>query len=95
MQPGELSGVIQVGDKYVILLCEDFTKPVVVDFSEVRGLLHEDILERKYRIEMAKKFESIIKRARVANHLDPSRNRPRKKDRISGRGPTAKGGRTG
>ena len=33
LKPGELSGVIQVGDKFVILRCEGYTKPANVDFA--------------------------------------------------------------
>ena len=30
LQPGELSGIIQVGDKFILLRCEGYTKPVAV-----------------------------------------------------------------
>ena len=36
LKPGELSGVIQVDDKYVILFCEGYTKPAEVEFAKVR-----------------------------------------------------------
>ena len=28
LQPGDLSGVINVDDKFIILLCEGYTKPI-------------------------------------------------------------------
>ena len=34
LKPGDLSGVIQLDDKYVILFCEGYTKPIDVDFAE-------------------------------------------------------------
>ena len=33
LKPGDLSGVIQLDDKYVILFCEGYTKPIDVDFA--------------------------------------------------------------
>ena len=36
LQPGELSGIIQLGDKFVILKCEGRTKPVEVNPQEVQ-----------------------------------------------------------
>jgi parvulin-like peptidyl-prolyl isomerase len=75
LKPGELSGVIQIADKYVILLCEGITKPVVVEMSEVQDLLHEDLLEKKYRLAMARHFEQILAAARITNYLDPDQSR--------------------
>ena len=31
LQPGEISGVIQMGENHVVLFCEGYTKPVEVD----------------------------------------------------------------
>ena len=42
LRPGELSGVIQVGDKFIILRCEGYTKPANVDFDSVRNDLYDD-----------------------------------------------------
>ena len=36
LQPGELSGIIQLGDKFVILKCEGRTEPVEVNQQEVQ-----------------------------------------------------------
>ena len=85
LKPGELSGVIQIGNNYIILLSEGLTQPVVREFADVRHLLHQDILERKYRIEMAKRFEAIIKDAHVVNQLDPRKSRLPKKDQLGER----------
>lgn len=41
LKPGELSGIIQAGDKYIILLCEGLTDPVQVDFASVQNILLE------------------------------------------------------
>ncbi len=36
LKPGDMSGMIQLDDKYVILLCEGYTKPIDVKFAECR-----------------------------------------------------------
>ena len=47
LKPGELSGVIQVEDRCIILFCEGFTQPTNVHFAAVRDLIYEDIFEKK------------------------------------------------
>jgi parvulin-like peptidyl-prolyl isomerase len=69
LEPGELSGIVQVGDVYVILLCEEFTKPIDTNFAEVRDLLYRDIHEKKLRIAMGKAFEHLQTEARIDNFL--------------------------
>jgi parvulin-like peptidyl-prolyl isomerase len=89
LQPGELSGIIQLGETFVILKCEGRTTPVEVNPNEVRDILYQDIFEKKLRIAMGEKFESIRSRARIDNFLagtsqapervkpDPNRPNPR------------------
>ena len=79
LQPGQLSGVVQMGDKYVILLCEEITKPEVVELSEVQNLLYEDLLEKKHRIVMARHFEDLIAASRITNYLQPEASHNPKK----------------
>lgn len=69
LKPGELSGIIQVGDKYVILLCEGFTEPTKVAFEEVRGLLYEDLFEKKQQLAMMEYFEQLKESATIDNFL--------------------------
>jgi parvulin-like peptidyl-prolyl isomerase len=69
LQPDELSGIIQLGDKFVILKCEGRTQPVQVNPQEVQEILHQDIYEKKLRIAMNTKFEEIRARARIDNYL--------------------------
>ncbi len=59
LKPGELSGIIQLGDKFVILKCEGRTKPVEVNLQEVQEILHQDIFEKKLRMAMSEKFDDI------------------------------------
>ena len=53
LQEGQLSGIIQVGDKFVILRCEGRTERIDVDESEVRDMLYRDIYEKKLRMAMS------------------------------------------
>jgi parvulin-like peptidyl-prolyl isomerase len=69
LQTGDLSGIIQLGDQYVILKCEGRTEPVDVNPQEVRAILQQDIFEKKLRIAMGVKFEEIRKHARIDNFL--------------------------
>jgi parvulin-like peptidyl-prolyl isomerase len=69
LSPNELSGIVQLGDKFVILKCEGRTNPVDIKFQEVRQILHQDIYEKKLRMAMGGKFEEIRSRARIDNFL--------------------------
>jgi parvulin-like peptidyl-prolyl isomerase len=69
LQPGELSGIIQLGDKFVILKCEGRTEPIDVNPQEVRDILYQDLYEKKLRIAMNDKFEEIRSQARIDNFL--------------------------
>lgn len=73
LKPGDVSAVIQVGDRYVILFCEGYTEPKVVDFNAVRDLLAEDIREKKLRVAMAERFDAMKESARVHNRLAADR----------------------
>lgn len=76
LQPGELSGIIQVHDKFLILRCEGRTEPVRVDEAEVHEILSRDIYEKKLRIAMSEKFESIREQARIDNYLAGTSHAP-------------------
>ena len=69
LAPDELSGIIQLGDKFVILKSEGRTEPVDVNPQEVREILRQDIFEKKLRVAMGEKFEEIRARARIDNYL--------------------------
>jgi parvulin-like peptidyl-prolyl isomerase len=69
LKPGELSGIIQLGDKFVILKCEGRTQPVEVNPQEVQTILKQDIFEKKLRMAMSEKFDDIRSKARIDNFL--------------------------
>jgi parvulin-like peptidyl-prolyl isomerase len=69
LQPGELSGIISVADKYLILRCLGRTQPVVRDFAAVEGELRRDLLEKKMRLAMADEFDRLKEAAQIDNFL--------------------------
>jgi hypothetical protein len=79
LKPGELSSIVQVGDKYVILFCEGFTKPTAVSFDEVRQDIANDIKEKKQRIAMAEVFNQLKDSATIDNFLAGTTQSPNKK----------------
>jgi parvulin-like peptidyl-prolyl isomerase len=79
LKPGELSGIVQVNDKFVILRCEGYTKPTDVPLKDVRGLIVEDIREKKLRLAMAERFEQLQRQATIDNYLVGSTTAPAKR----------------
>ena len=77
LQPGELSSIIQVGDKFVILFCEGYTEPTRFEFDEVRDLIYEDLYEKKLRLAMAQKFHALQDAAEIDNFLTGTSQQPR------------------
>ncbi|MGI9447326.1 MAG: peptidylprolyl isomerase [Pirellulales bacterium] len=77
LKTGELSGIIQIADRFMILLCEGYTKPVEVTFDEVRKELHRDIFEKKQRIEMARYFTHLRESASIDNFLAGTSQSPK------------------
>ena len=77
LRPGELSGVIQVADKFIILRCEEYTKPAKVDFAAVRNDLYEDLYEKKLRLAMGEQFEKLQEMATVDNYLNGTSHSPK------------------
>jgi parvulin-like peptidyl-prolyl isomerase len=69
LAPGELSGVVQIADRFMVIFCEGFTDPAKVSFGEVRDELYDDIFEKKQRIEMARHFSHLRESASIDNFL--------------------------
>jgi parvulin-like peptidyl-prolyl isomerase len=78
LRPGELSGVIQVDDHYLILFCEGHTKPADVTFEEVREEVRRSIFEKKQRLAMADYFERLKDAASIDNYLAGTTRRPKR-----------------
>lgn len=70
LKPGKISGLINAGNKWVILFCLGRTKQIVTEMDEtIRTELFKDIHEKKLRLEMAKKFDEIKETAQIDNFL--------------------------
>ncbi|MCC6494288.1 MAG: peptidylprolyl isomerase [Pirellulales bacterium] len=80
LQEGQISGIVQLGDKFVILRCEGRTQPQDMSLNDpkIREILHRDIFEKKLRMAMGRKFEEINERARVDNYLAGTSQSPEK-----------------
>jgi parvulin-like peptidyl-prolyl isomerase len=84
LAPGELSEVIQVGDRYIILKCEGRTDPIEVRPDEVDHVLRQDIYEKKLRIAMSKKYEDIRAGAEIDNYLAGTSQSPERPQQTPG-----------
>ena len=82
---GELSGIVQAGDKFLVLKCEGYTEPLDINLEEVRKILTEDILEKKTRIAMSEEFGRIQSKARIDNYLAGTSQAPAKKTQQASR----------
>ena len=80
LQPGQLSGIIQAGDKFLVLRCEGRTERMNVDMAQVEDILRQDIYEKKLRLAMNEKFEEIRKNSRVDNYLAGTSQAPPVRD---------------
>ncbi len=70
LQPGELSGIIATGGKYLVLRCQGYTEPVVSDPSVVQSELLRDLSDRKMKQAMAVRFEQMVSDAEIDNFLE-------------------------
>ncbi len=77
LKPGDLSGIIATGGKYIILRCQGFTEPIVTDPAAVREELVRDLTEKKMRRLMAARIESLRKNAEIDNFLSVANETPR------------------
>jgi parvulin-like peptidyl-prolyl isomerase len=82
LKPGELSGVVQVEDKFVILRCEGYTEPRDTPFAEVKDLIQKDLYEKKIRLGMAQCFEQIQAAATIDNYLTGLSHAPNRKQLV-------------
>jgi parvulin-like peptidyl-prolyl isomerase len=75
LQAGELSGILAVGDKYIILRCLGRTDPVVQDFAAVESELRKDLHEKKLRVAMAERFDQLRETAQIQNYIEGTSQR--------------------
>jgi len=82
LEPGQLSGIIQVSDKFIVLRCEGRTEQYDIDMAQVRDILQGDIYEKKSRLAMSEKFESIREQSRIDNYFAGTSHAPRGKAKV-------------
>jgi len=76
LKPGELSGIVQVADRFLVIFCEGYTPAAQVTFEEVRGELFDDIHEKKQRIELSRYFTHLRESAAIDNFLAGTSHAP-------------------
>ena len=69
LKAGDLSGIIAVGDKYIILRCLGRTEPIVQDYKSVETELRNELHEKKLRVAMAEEFDRLKEAAQIDNFL--------------------------
>lgn len=72
LKPGELSAIVNVAGKSIIMRCLGRTQPTVTDFNAVRDELFKDIHEKKLRLAMADQFDKLVDAAQIDNFLTGS-----------------------
>ena len=80
LQAGQLSGIVQVNDSYVILFCEGYTatEKVSMTDSTVKHELYDDIHEKKQRLAMAEAFDHLKDAAQIDNWLAGTTQSPKR-----------------
>ncbi len=72
LKPGELSAIVNIGGKSILMRCLGRTEPTVTDFNAVKDELHKDIHEKKLRLAMAEQFDRLVDAAQIDNFLTGS-----------------------
>ncbi len=74
LKPGEISSMLVMGDKFIIMRCVGRLKPDhAPDFEAVKDELQKDIYEKKLRIAMSERFDSLLASAKIDNFLAGTR----------------------
>lgn len=77
LKPGDRSGIIATGGRYVLLWCQGFTEPVVTDISQVRSELVRDLTEQKTNRAMVERFAELREQSEIDNFLEAEKEIPR------------------
>ena len=74
LKPGELSGILAMGDKFIVMQCVGRIKTEQApDFAAVKDELQKDIYEKKLRIAMSERFDKLLSSAKIDNYLAGTR----------------------
>ncbi len=71
LQPGELSGIIEIGNQYIILKGQGRTQPVTSDINAVRAELTKELYEEQSRQAMHAHLTKLVSEASIDNFLVP------------------------
>ncbi len=77
LSPGELSSIVQVGENFVILLCEGRTKPEPVVLADVRNDILKDVHEKKLNQAVGNYFQDLRDRATIDNFIAGTTQAPK------------------
>jgi len=79
LSAGQLSGIVQVNESFVILYCEGFTATEKVSINDpmIHRELFDDIHEKKLRIAMADEFQHLKDAATIDNYLAQTSQTPK------------------
>ncbi len=77
LKPGDLSGIVVTGDKYIIMRCQGFTEPVVRNIDDVKEELVRDLTEKKLNLAMNVKFDELKQSAEIDNFFDAAKELPK------------------
>ena len=78
LKPGELSGIIKVDDKFIILRCEGYTQPSTdIDFATVRKDIYDDLREKKLHFAMSQCLDAMQNAAVIDNYLAGTSRAPK------------------
>ncbi|MFO0915589.1 MAG: peptidylprolyl isomerase [Pirellulales bacterium] len=64
-----ISGIVAVGDTFVIMYYVGRTEPVVAKLEDVKDELTKDIHEKKLRLAMADKYDQLMAASQIDNFL--------------------------
>lgn len=77
MKPGDLSGIVVTGDKYIIMRCQGYTEPVVKQLDDVRTELVRDLSEKKLNLAMTVRFDELKSSAEIDNFFAAAKELPK------------------
>lgn len=69
LKPGELSGIVAMGDRFIIMRCLGRTKPVGITLQEARAELTHNLQEQKLRMQMTEEMDQLKEAAQIENFL--------------------------
>ncbi len=84
LKPGEISSILQLDDKWVILFCEGRTQPINVEYKLIEEEVHRDVLEKKLRVVMSQEYQRLKDSAFIDNFLAQTTQRPSRKSQVQG-----------